>query len=114
MSWKAMSLLLLSLLLLLLLALLLLLYYLRSCGACAGSGGPRADVQEAGGQDGGGDALQGPGYQRHPLYAPNTPLLRQNWAKSPEAPSGNHSTLLVCLNSCAAAAMIAQYVPWGA
>ena len=39
------------------------LCHVRSCGACAGSGGPRADVQEAGGQDGGGDALQGPGHQ---------------------------------------------------
>ena len=41
----------------------LFLCHVRSCGACAGSGGPRADVQEAGGQDGGGDALQGPGHQ---------------------------------------------------
>ncbi len=82
---------------------------MRSCGACAGSGGSRADVQEAGGQDGGGDALQGPGHQRHPLHAPNTPVFRQNWAKSPEAPSGNHSGLLVCLDSCLTAVQLQQF-----
>ena len=55
---------------------------------CAGFGVPRADVPQAGGQDGGGDALQGPGHQRHPLPAPDPPQLRQERPKGAQAPSG--------------------------